>query len=278
MPTPPYPSACACSPLHPYSTSVRSSCMMHLLSTGPINSWDRQAFLTTLKDGQTKSFEPLPRAIRHNFIIANYGASEAVDNDDGSSWFHIHSNLFYDSYGFKMDYGGHDSVYEDNLSIALPAGRSQCFGMGGFFQGHTDILKRNRCLVGLGQASAQLIQSGTKEEYISDDGVVDEDGKAYDNDVVDDVIGTLWGGCEEPSFTARLSFNEYFTPTGSASIQCGDSKYSLEQVKDQFGVELNSTVGTLPEIDTILDWAEDLLYGNEMTLYDYNVQERAEHA
>jgi hypothetical protein len=72
---------------------------------GPINSWDRQPFLTTLRDGVTKSFEPLPREINENFIIANYGASQGVDNDDGSSWFHIHHNLFYSAEGFKMDYG-----------------------------------------------------------------------------------------------------------------------------------------------------------------------------
>lgn len=72
---------------------------------GPINSWDRQPFLTTLRDGKTPSFDPKPRQIDNNFIIANYGASQGVDNDDGSSWFHIRHNLFYQAEGFKMDYG-----------------------------------------------------------------------------------------------------------------------------------------------------------------------------
>ena len=40
---------------------------------GPINSWSRQPFLTTVKDGKTKSFDPAPRIIRKNFIFANYG-------------------------------------------------------------------------------------------------------------------------------------------------------------------------------------------------------------
>ena len=86
---------------------------------GPINSWDRQAFLTTLKDGKTPSFDPLPRIIRGNFIIANYNAAQGVDNDDGSSWFHIHHNLFYQAEGFKMDYGGHDSIYEYNMAMSF---------------------------------------------------------------------------------------------------------------------------------------------------------------
>ena len=86
---------------------------------GPINSWDRQAFLTTLKDGETPSFDPLPRIIRGNFIIANYNAAQGVDNDDGSSGFHIHHNLFYQAEGFKMDYGGHDSIYEYNMAMSF---------------------------------------------------------------------------------------------------------------------------------------------------------------
>ncbi len=86
---------------------------------GPINSWDRQAYLTTLRDGKTASFDPLPRTIRGNYIIANYNAAQGVDNDDGSSWFHIHHNLFYQAEGFKMDYGGHDSIYEYNMAMSL---------------------------------------------------------------------------------------------------------------------------------------------------------------
>ena len=61
----------------------------------------------------------MPRTIRNNFIIANYNAAQGVDNDDGSSWFHIHHNLFYQAEGFKMDYGGHDSIYEYNMAMSL---------------------------------------------------------------------------------------------------------------------------------------------------------------
>ena len=53
-------------------------------SSGPINTWDRQAFLTTLRDGKTPSFDPLPREITGNLIFANYGADQGVDNDDGT--------------------------------------------------------------------------------------------------------------------------------------------------------------------------------------------------
>jgi hypothetical protein len=69
---------------------------------GPINTWDRQAYLTKIKDPENPGFVPLPREIRHNLIFANYGASQGVDNDDGSSWYRIHHNVFYMADGFKM--------------------------------------------------------------------------------------------------------------------------------------------------------------------------------
>ena len=31
---------------------------------------------------------------------------QAVDNDDGSSWYNITNNVFYWAEGLKMDYGG----------------------------------------------------------------------------------------------------------------------------------------------------------------------------
>eukprot|EP00475_Leptophrys_vorax_P015850 TRINITY_DN2221_c0_g1_i2.p1 TRINITY_DN2221_c0_g1~~TRINITY_DN2221_c0_g1_i2.p1 ORF type:complete len:721 (-),score=206.27 TRINITY_DN2221_c0_g1_i2:490-2652(-) len=56
---------------------------------GPINSWDRQPFLTDVRDG-TPSYTPAMNDIQRNFIIANYGGSQGFDNDDGSSWYSIH--------------------------------------------------------------------------------------------------------------------------------------------------------------------------------------------
>eukprot|EP01047_Picozoa_sp_COSAG01_P123303 COSAG01_NODE_52225_length_348_cov_0.783133_1_plen_59_part_01 len=53
--------------------------------------------------------------VDHNLIIANYGASQGFDTDDGSSWYNITNNFFFLADGWKMDYGGHDSHFTDNL-------------------------------------------------------------------------------------------------------------------------------------------------------------------
>ena len=70
---------------------------------GPINSWDRQLYLTDVRYGTDKpSFNAAPTVIRHNVIYANYGGSQGVDNDDGSSWYDIYENFIYGE-GLKMD-------------------------------------------------------------------------------------------------------------------------------------------------------------------------------
>jgi len=53
--------------------------------------------------------------ISNNFIIANYGASQGFDTDDGSSWYDIRDNFMFMADGWKMDYGGHDSSFTGNV-------------------------------------------------------------------------------------------------------------------------------------------------------------------
>jgi hypothetical protein len=191
---------------------------------GPINSWDRQPFLTTFLDGTTPSFVPRVRTITRNFIFANYGASEAVDNDDGSSWFHIHHNLFYQSEGFKMDYGGHDSIFEDNLVISDPSKYSQnCVGFGDFEPGHGHIVRRNKCVVPSSDRALVYID-------------VCEAGNAV------------------------LFVNEYFSPNGTAIYECGDvGTHTLREVQLKYGLEFGSTVSTTPSEYDLMAWSRKIL-------------------
>lgn len=71
-----------------------------------VNTWDRLPFLTNVKSGgNAYSYEAALTETSHSMIIANYGASQGEDNDDGSSWNDVHDNFFYDASGFKMDFG-----------------------------------------------------------------------------------------------------------------------------------------------------------------------------
>ena len=215
---------------------------------GPINTWDRQAFLTTLRDGVTPSFDPMVRVIRNNFIFANYGASQGVDNDDGSSWHHISHNVFYWADGFKMDYGGHDSVFEDNLVLSIPYDGANCFNMAGFLPGHGDKLRRNICVVGLGNRQTG---SGCGDPSCASPNPIDDDEKL-------EVVG--WSsGCNESIVT--MEHNQYFTPKGQAKANCGSTVYSLEELQEKFGLDLGSTWSSIPDDEQIMvDWAKSILF------------------
>ena len=69
------------------------------------NNYNRNISSNNANDNNDKvlfSFDSLMNKIKHNLIIANYGASWAVDNDDGSSFYDIFDNVFLDSNGFKV--------------------------------------------------------------------------------------------------------------------------------------------------------------------------------
>jgi hypothetical protein len=105
--------------------------------------------------------------------------------------------------------------------------------MGDFLEGHGDVLRGNRCLVGLGNSH---------------------------NSIDDQIpfVGRLWGGCEDSHVT--LAGNHYFTPDGVVKIACHEDDYvTLDEIQRKFGLEGNSTGGTLPSEVKILHWAKSIM-------------------
>lgn len=195
---------------------------------GAINSWDRQPFLHA-EAGGMPSFAPLPIVIRQNYITANYGSSQGVDNDDGSSHYRIESNVFYAADGFKMDYGGHDSAFAGNLVLVKAYDSQNCVNLGGSFgAGHGDTFSNNSCVV-LGCATAQC----------------------------DDRYGSL-AQCD--ARRVSMAGNAYYTHHGNASLECGGAANlsSLAQVQ-ALGLEAGSTAGPIPPVTELLGMAARML-------------------
>jgi hypothetical protein len=105
-----------------------------------------------------------------------------------------------------MDYGGHNSIFEDNLVVSYPAEFGQhCVGFGTFYPGHGHIVRRNKCIVP---------NDGTPLAYL------------------DDCI----------SKSEQLQSNVYFAPNGTAFFECGDvpGTLTLKDMQTMFGLELGS--------------------------------------
>ena len=146
---------------------------------------------------------------------------------------------------FVKPSGGHDSVFEDNLIMAFPYDGSQCFNMGDFYNGHGDILRRNRCLVGLGHKMG----SGCGDPSCAN--------PIPESDESQQIVGHLWGGCDNS--TVELSDNQYFTPDGEAQIECQDNTFTLEEVQTKFGMEKGSSKAKLPDEEMMIDWAKEMM-------------------
>ncbi|GBG29319.1 Hypothetical Protein FCC1311_055412 [Hondaea fermentalgiana] len=187
---------------------------------GAINTWDRMPFLWD--ESGEHGFDALPTRIAENLIFANYGASQAVDNDDGSSYYHIEDNVMFNSEGFKMDYGGHDSVFRGNLVVVYPYDGQNCFNVADFRHGHAHHFENNTC-------------------------ILTQDFHAVDK------VGHATGPCDDPSSRLVLRNNHYYTPTGNATIVCGSEHLSLPDLQAQYpGLEARSTVEAVPPSSDIL--------------------------
>ena len=106
---------------------------------GPFNSWDRQVFVTKVRDG-TPQPDKNWDYIYNNFMIANYNSREAIDNDDGSNYYQTHNNFFaYSGNGMKNDFDGHDNRHYNNIYGYVSTGFRICSQL----PGHEDYFYNN---------------------------------------------------------------------------------------------------------------------------------------
>ena len=125
--------------------NLLANCVRESGDHGPFNSWDRVPYITDMgmhrvfnKDNVTgdlpghvlatgPSVLQLYRRIRYNFIMGVYSSQEAIDNDDGSTYYLTHNNYF--TYGFagpKSDFGGQWNHHYENVYAYV----YECFGTG----------------------------------------------------------------------------------------------------------------------------------------------------
>jgi len=190
---------------------------------GNINTWDRMPFLWD--ETGDFGFDTPETVIERNLIFANYGASQSVDNDDGSSFYNISNNVMFQSEGFKMDYGGHDSTFTDNYVVVFPYDGQNCFNVANFKTGHQHRFIRNTCII--------TGCSGSR---------------------CPEVVGTMFPGCEDAERRLILANNTYHTLLGKASIRCGNSPpvqltVLQEKLRD---FEPGSRAASLPSSDEII--------------------------
>ena len=78
---------------------------------GTWNSWNRQPFLTTYRNGKTPSQYPAWREVSYNLVMNNYHGLVPLDADDGTSWLRMHHNFVSGGAWGMKNFFGHDKYF-----------------------------------------------------------------------------------------------------------------------------------------------------------------------
>ena len=147
------------------NTTIRNNLLFNTVREttdhGVFNSWDRQVYVTKVRDGKTASTIKQYDYIYNNFMIANYNAGYAIDNDDGSNYYKTYNNFFvYGGVtGMKNDGGGHDNIHYNNI---YGYQHELCFRINGQLQGHQDGFYNNTCVLEATQSTYGNFDCGTQ--------------------------------------------------------------------------------------------------------------------
>jgi hypothetical protein len=196
---------------------------------GPINTWDRQPYLTDAVQPGLPSLWQHPSFIHHNTLLDNYNCLYPIDHDDGSSFYEDSYN--FQIYGGKKNYLGYGK--KDHHEIYV----------------YPDV-RNHQCLREYQPKPGAL---GWNESWVQNTCVLYERQFPYDIQ-----------HCNTSNlFLPYLADNKiYIAPGKDFAIDCtvnGTSKLlSLEQWQ-ALGVDLGTTAQTAPNIQTIIQWGREML-------------------
>ncbi|EKX52577.1 hypothetical protein GUITHDRAFT_101744 [Guillardia theta CCMP2712] len=189
---------------------------------GLFNSWDRQPYITRIRDGRTWSPIPKTSTISKNLFLNGYRSVWPIDHDDGSGFYHDHRNVLV--YGGFKSFLGSNKTVENNLYL-FPDAFARQFGSifcASVWQPDLgpEVWRRNTC-VKLSNESA------------------------------------LGGWCGDAG--AILSYgNRYFMPHAVWRADCGSSTKSMEELQAR-GLERGSSVLNFSSADFAFKLAEIIL-------------------
>lgn len=202
---------------------------------GPINSWDRQPYLTTVRTG-SPSLVPVPRDIHHNFIVANYDGTKGIDNDDGSSYYQMHHNFHVGGWMHKSNFGGHSKDTYGSIGIDVTLGMRMTQAQ---FPEYRDSFVNNTV----------VLKSGSGRYYVE-----------VANDVATDAPS-----CEQEQCYQHVGGNRVFADGNPPSVlirKNNDRRGTTIAFEEwiAMGYDKNTTfTGSVPSTDEIVSWVRSLL-------------------
>lgn len=210
---------------------------------GTVNSWSRLPYITAVRDGSTPSSIPKTNLVSRNFFVSNYAADGGcVDNDDGTSYWHLDSNFCVYG-GHKSDFDGHSKTSSNNLHIYPQVYGSRCIMIGAQAlppSGYAEQYANNTCVLPpvAGQATYFLVQG------------VRSGGSCFSGE-----------GAREFAEGLLLASNRLFVQNGTdIHVTCGKETISFSDFQHKFGFDPTTAVShNVPSPQELIAMAKNIL-------------------
>jgi outer membrane protein assembly factor BamB len=215
---------------HTLAHNVMFNTVRETSDHGPINTWDRQPYLTDAVQRGVPSLWQHVSYIHHNLLVNNYRSVWPIDHDDGSCFYEDSYNFLV--YGGKKNYLGHSKI--DHHQIYVYADNRSC----------------------LGDYRPQRGSSGWNETLINNICTLYKTSVPYHID-----------GCDTSNlFVPYLANNTIFVPAGTevaffCNVNGTHTRLSLKQWQS-YGLDIGTVVETTPDVQTIIGWGRQMLQGS----------------
>jgi len=205
------------------------------LDHGTFNSWDRQPYITKVKDGKAPSLIPAESYITQNLFVGNYHSLWPIDHDDGSCYYTDTENVI--AYGGFKNFAGHTVVVTGNLYIYPDAPRP------------TFNTTTPHCAMSYGNTRNAFNGSGWDDVWGNNVCVIgNPDVFQYPSCSTFDDAGLV-----------PMSFdNVFYAPNATIYVSCYLVRLTLEEFQEM-GYEIGSVVKDLPSNEEVIEWAKNLL-------------------
>jgi hypothetical protein len=192
---------------------------------GPINTWDRQPYLTDAVQPGLPSLWQHQSYIHHNTLFGNYRVNYPIDHDDGSCFYEDSYN--FQVHGSKKNLMGHSKIDHHEIYVYPPA----CIHMWGRGRGWNESFVENTCVLYSSPVPYNVVcnMSDLNIPYLANNKIYIPPGK-------------------------DVGFN--CTVNGTSTL------LTLEEWQ-AYGLDLGTTVQTAPDIQTIIQWGREMLQGAE---------------
>jgi hypothetical protein len=221
---------------HTLSYNVLFNTVRETSDHGPINSWDRQPYLTDAVQPGLPSLWQHDSYIHHNTLFNNYRSVWPIDHDDGSCFYEDSYN--FQIYGGKKNYLGHSKTDHHEIYVYADA-NSGAFGS-------------NACI---DDGKPVRNVSGWNETWIQNTCILYNSSVPYHID-----------NCDTTDLLVPyLANNTIYIPSGTeVAFICNVSgittRLNLQQWQS-YGLDIGTIIETTPDVQTIIEWGRKMLQG-----------------